>query len=254
MAKSRLTNDSLERTERWKEGGPREQLRHGVAAVVRNQILSGQMLPLEIIRLGPIAEELGVSITPVREALLLLSEDGWLVQEPNRGFRVREVRRQDIEDVYAIWGLLEGEIAARAAQVATTEDVAELREIDQRLAFYDPRYEEEGLALNRLFHDKLEEIASAPKLSWFKEKARRSVPFEFWFSFHRVPGWHDVNRYGHSAVVGHIQRKEEDAARENMRAHLVTTGALLLSWLDSLAVWSSDGRLDVRGGAPGSVG
>jgi DNA-binding GntR family transcriptional regulator len=78
--------------------GGRDQLRTDVASAIREQILSRQVLPGASLRLMQLGEALGVSITPVREALLLLTQDGWVVHEPNRGFRVAPLRRQDVED------------------------------------------------------------------------------------------------------------------------------------------------------------
>lgn len=79
------------------------QTHRRVSVAIRSRFLSGDMHPDEIIRLSQLADQLGVSVTPVREALLMLAQDGWLVHEPHRGFQVRRLRRQDIEDVYRVW-------------------------------------------------------------------------------------------------------------------------------------------------------
>jgi DNA-binding GntR family transcriptional regulator len=110
-----------------------DQMRHGVASVIRNLILARKVIPGEILRISLIAQQLGVSITPVREALLLLTQDGWLAHEPNRGFVVLRTQRSDIEDVYLMWGLAEGAQAARAAQLATAADLDTMRRIDGEL-------------------------------------------------------------------------------------------------------------------------
>ena len=137
----------------------REQLRHGVASVVRDLILSRQVKPGDILRLGPIAEQLGISITPVREALLLLAQDGWLAQEPNRGFLVLPTRRSDVEDIYLMWAAAEGAQATRAAQLATPADVEALRKIDSELHNLDDQTPPRALELNGEVHDAIHRIA-----------------------------------------------------------------------------------------------
>jgi len=218
------------------KGRRREQLRHDVAGVVREQILSRRVRPGEILRLGPIAQEMDVSITPVREALLLLAQDGWVVQEPNRGFRVQTMRREDVENIYVMWGFAEGELSAQAVKRATSEDLDELRSINGRVTTVADD-SPDALALNNQLHSTIHRIADAPKLSWFADAARRLVPLEFWFSFDRVPGWRALNRTAHTPIVDCIVAGDADGAREATRQHFIDTGNLLLLWLDSISFW-----------------
>ena len=67
------------------------QLSHYVARYVRRRIFNGTYPAGEYLRLDQLATELGVSVTPVREALLNLRAEGLLVQHPRRGFMVLEV-------------------------------------------------------------------------------------------------------------------------------------------------------------------
>src|SRR5438105_2046589 len=108
----------------------RVQLKDEAAAHIRELIVSGQVAPGELVRLAPLAERLGASVTPVREALLLLAQDGWVTQEPNRGFRVGSFTRRDIADAYWVHARVAAELAARAALVVTSETLAVLRELD----------------------------------------------------------------------------------------------------------------------------
>ena len=80
----------------------RTQLRDEAASYLRELITAGQVAPGDLLRLAPLAEQLGMSITPVRESLLLLARDGWVVQEPHRGFRVAQIRRQDVADTFLL--------------------------------------------------------------------------------------------------------------------------------------------------------
>jgi len=215
-----------------------EQLRASVVAAIREQILDRKIRPGDGLRLNKLAESLGTSATPVREALLLLAQDGWVIHEPNRGFRVAQIRRTDVADTYFIWATAEGEIAARAATRATARDVAVLREIDEQLRAVKPEAGSTATELNGELHSVIYEIADAPKLEWFVAAARRLVPFQIPNTFYQVPNWFEENRTAHGPIIDAIARGETDTARREMFAHLERTGEMLLDWLDSMEFWS----------------
>src|SRR3954469_23733712 len=97
-------------------GPRRQQLPEEVAAYVRELIMSGAVRPGEFLRMERIAEAVGVSNTPVREGLLVLSNQGFVRQIPRRGFVVAPFTRQDIRDIFWSQSILAGELAGRAAK------------------------------------------------------------------------------------------------------------------------------------------
>lgn len=216
----------------------REQLRKAVVDVIREQILTRRARPGDILRLAPIAAEVRTSITPVREALLLLAQDGWVVHEPNRGFRVLPMTRDDLVDIYTMWAYAEGELTARAAANATPSDLPVLRELDEQLhAIGDSGDGEEALRLNRLLHEEIHRIANAPRLVHFRNAAERLVPYRFPESFSAVPGWWDFNRTEHSGMVDSIASADVEWARLNGRRHFRRTGEMLIAWLEDVGYW-----------------
>ena len=91
-----------------------------------------------------------------------------------------------------MWGFAEGEFAARAARLATPADITNLRYIDDRLLeLRDPADGDGAVEVNRELHAAIRRIADAPKIEWFAHAARRLVPYDFSFEFHRIPGWWD---------------------------------------------------------------
>src|SRR6201992_4324376 len=216
-----------------------EQLRHGVAPVARDLILSRKVKPGDILRLGPIAEELGISITPVREALLLLAQDGSRAQEPTRGSLVLPPRRSDVEDIYLMWAAAEGAQASRAAQLATPADIEALHKVAAEPPNPDSQTPQRAIELNGDVHATIHRIADAPKLQWFTDAARRLIPYEFWFEFYSVPGWQELNSTDHTAIIDAIEAHDADAAGEAMRQHYVDTSRLLLNWLGSINFWGA---------------
>ena len=77
--------------------------------------LSGFLPRRQYLRLDQLAGELGISVTPVREALLTLTAEGWLTQQPRRGFMVVPVTERNVADVATVQAFIGGESAAHAA-------------------------------------------------------------------------------------------------------------------------------------------
>jgi DNA-binding GntR family transcriptional regulator len=219
-------------------GGARVQLRDEAAAYVRELIVSGQAAPGTLLRLGPLAQQIDASITPVREALLLLAQDGWVVQEPNRGFRVAPISREDVEDSYLVQALVVGELAARAAAQSTDEAISELRRLDAEIIALDDAGDYQHVEdLNYRLHGVIYGLADSPRLVWFVEAASRFVPRRFWAT---IPGWVEHNRTEHGPVIDAVEARDSERARELMAAHIRGAGALLVDYLSSISFWDEN--------------
>src|ERR1700686_2984969 len=101
----------------------RSQLSDEVAGHLRAAIMSGALRPGTFIRLDETAAELGVSVTPVREALLKLRGEGMVQLEPHRGHVVLPLTRQDIDDIFWMQATIARELAASAAQRITDAEI-----------------------------------------------------------------------------------------------------------------------------------
>ena len=97
-----------------------------------------------------------MSRTPVREGLSRLWQEGYLDRVPGRGYFVARVTVQSINDIFDVRRLLEGAAAARAAELATPEDLQQLRELAQLPSSTDYR---EAEAANALFHLSIARVA-----------------------------------------------------------------------------------------------
>jgi DNA-binding GntR family transcriptional regulator len=223
------------------DGRQRTQIRDEVVLHLQGQILAGNVKPGELLRLAPIAAELRASITPVREALLLLSQNGIVAQEPNRGFRVLPIGRRDVQDSYVVHGFVAGELTARAADAIGEEDLDGLRELDAQIRKVSAGGEKIADAarlevdlLNSKLHTAIYDLANSPRLIWFRDSASNFVPRRHWGT---VPGWIDLNRDGHSKIIDALAAGDLEVAREAMRAHITAAGDLLLEHLDGLDFW-----------------
>lgn len=138
-------------------------------ATLRDLIMGGELAPGA--RLGEVelAERLGVSRTPVREALSRLAAEGLVEITPNRGARVVTWTVAELEGVFDLRSVLEPQLTAHAVPNATPADVDELDDLARRMhevGTPGPGQDLDALVpLNRAFHDRLVALAGHPTLA-----------------------------------------------------------------------------------------
>ncbi len=121
---------------------------------IREDILNGMYNPGEKIVEAKLADELGVSRTPVREALKQLELDGLVENIPNRGVIVKGVTAQDIMDIYTIRETIEAIAAKWSVERMTQEDLDSLKEIYELMEFYTFKNDVDKIfELNTKFHE-----------------------------------------------------------------------------------------------------
>ena len=94
---------------------------------LRDAIVKRQLLPGDRLMETELANEMGISRTPVREAMRRLETDGYVVIQPRKGSYVADISIKDIEDVFEIRTVLEMLAARNAAERATDDEIGELR-------------------------------------------------------------------------------------------------------------------------------
>src|SRR3954451_23092849 len=129
---------------------------------LKDQILEAERSPGTLLLEAQLALEFGVSKTPVREALRLLAQAGWVVVLPRKGYMIRPVELGDVRDMFKIRRLIEPALAAEAAQRATSADVERLRSLldQQRRAADNTRA---ALFAAREFHLGFADIAGSAR-------------------------------------------------------------------------------------------
>lgn len=105
-----------------------------VADILRLAIYEGRLEPGERLREAELAAEIGVSRTPIREALLILQTEGLVESIPNRGSVVRDYSMPELLDFMEVRGMLQAYAAGQAARLITPEQLAELRRCCAELA------------------------------------------------------------------------------------------------------------------------
>ncbi|MGB3697460.1 MAG: GntR family transcriptional regulator [Gordonia sp. (in: high G+C Gram-positive bacteria)] len=197
----------------------RPQLSDDVAAHVREMIVSGQVRPGEFLRTGPIARDLGISNTPVREGLLLLNGEGFVELVPRRGFAVAAFTPQDIRDLFWVQAMLAGQLASRAAQTITDDELARLADLNESRARATAAGDETRIVKSgHDFHRGVNLAAAAPRLTVILGQLSRRLPSSF---YNDVEGHDDETQLAHEAVVEALGRRDADAAGRLMSAHIM---------------------------------
>jgi DNA-binding GntR family transcriptional regulator len=215
-------------TQRW-------QLRDEAASYIRSLILSRQLAAGSYVRLDPLADELGMSVTPVREALMTLREQGFVDLHPNRGFVVLQISPSDVADLFLVQAFAAGELAARATSAASSEVLDELDRYNDELE----RHAQNGSGrefelVNDKFHALINDSAGSPRLAWFYVNAIPIIPRRF---LSLVPGWAEMSLKDHRAIVAWMRRGEPEEARQTMSEHISHAGRAIARHLDGGGEW-----------------
>ncbi|TQF68804.1 GntR family transcriptional regulator [Rhodococcus spelaei] len=213
----------------------RPQLSDDVAVHVRGLIMSGGVRPGEFIRLDETAAELGVSVTPVREALLTLRGEGLVELVPHRGYVVASLTRGDINDLFWLQGQIAEQLAIRATPEVTPEILDELRSVNADLAQAVSESDAGRIEdLEFSFHRVLNHLAGANKLSWFLLNAIRYTPVHF-YSGDR--GWGEAATASHTRLIDALAAGDADRAGRETRAHFTDGAKRLVAHLEKAGIW-----------------
>jgi DNA-binding GntR family transcriptional regulator len=214
----------------------RPQLAEDVARHVRKRIFDGSYAAGQYIRLDQLAVELGVSVTPVREALFVLSAEGLLSQQPRRGFVVVPVTCRDLTDVANVQAHIGGELAARAAANITDDQVRELEKIQTELEeAYAGDDDQRAVRLNHEFHKAINVAADSPKLAQLMSQITRYAPESV---FPTIEGWPDQSTGHHRKLLAALEKRDENLARTAMSEHLAAGAEPLIQHLTQRGVVS----------------
>lgn len=193
-------------------------------ATLRTRIIAGDLAPGERLTEPVLAETLGISRTPVREALHLLAAEALVVELPTGGVRVAPLDPADARRVYDVRSRLEGLLARDACERATADDVAALRRlVDVMDAVRE--HEDEVLRVGADFHGRIEAVADNAWCSALLRQLRAHVDrYRVLATRERRGGTDHVDE--HRAVAEAVASGDPDRAEAAMRAHVDRSAAL----------------------------
>ena len=202
------------------ENPDRYSLRGKVFHRLRDDILDGKYKEYEELKEAAIAESMGVSRTPVREAFRQLELEGLIQIIPNKGAYVTGITVKDVKDIYAIRSQLEGLCARWATENITKEQMEEMEENIFLSEFHSRKGHAEQLAeLDNRFHDILYEASNSKML----EHVLREF-HEYVLRF-RKKSLQDSARgvqfnAEHRQIMEAIREKDADLAEQLANAHI----------------------------------
>ena len=212
----------------------RPQLAEDVARFVRKRIFDGTYAAGKYVRLDQLAAELGISVTPVREALFELKAEGLLAQRPHRGFVVLPVTARDITDVSNVQAHIGGLLAARAAANITDDQLSDLHRIQSELeAAYAGDDDDLAVRLNHEFHRAINVAADSPKLAQLMSQITRYAPESV---FPTIAGWPPKSIRHHRTLLAALKGRDEERARAAMSEHLASGARPLIDHLTQRGV------------------
>jgi DNA-binding GntR family transcriptional regulator len=199
-----------------------------VHALLREEIVTGQLAGGSLHSIYGLAERLGVSRTPVRDAVLRLADAGMVTIERNRGVRIRGLSVQDIWEVFEARLLLEVPAAAHAARHGSAELLQELGERVHGLTGAAEEHDTaEFMRLDRQLHRAIVLSTGNQRLADMVESLRDATQAHGVSTIDRSRSIRDV-QVEHLPIVDAIRRRDADAAAALMRDHLTTTALLLM--------------------------
>lgn len=188
-----------------------------VAEQLRQRIFQHVLEPGAWIDELKIAEELGISRTPLREALKVLAAEGLVTMKVRRGAYVTEVSAKDVRDVYHLLALLESDAAATVASTATDEQLAALKALHDRLAVHLDDAQQ-FFAVNERFHLQLLTLANNRWRDQVVADLRKVMKLNRHKSLFRQ-GRIDESFQEHASIMEALLERSPERARAAMQQH-----------------------------------
>ncbi len=200
-----------------------------VVDLMRDIILSGELVPGERLLQEELAEKFEVSATPIREAVQQLVAEGVLIYSPYKGVQVAEIRMEDVREVYLIRAEMEKLATQMAVLNLKISDVRQLRQIqtqiEQQLATQDLTPLRK---LNQEFHMLIYAAADMPILYQLIRNLWTRFP---WDTLHVLPNRAAASAQEHQRILAAIDQEDADLAAQAMRDHVLLSATALEKYL-----------------------
>jgi DNA-binding GntR family transcriptional regulator len=220
----------MEASENAAANGPSSTIRQDyrtiqdlVFTTLRDEILSGELEPGERLNTSQLSERLGVSRTPIREALNRLTSIGLVENIPHRGAFVRKLSIEEIIEIYYIRAALEGIAARLAARNLKQEEIQQLLHLcDGMESHLSTGNYQKILETNFAFHNTIYQAAQSPRLQnlilqyYSQSEQYRALGLE-------LPGRYSEICQEHRNLALALARRDVEAAELQAREHHLNT-------------------------------
>lgn len=198
-----------------------------VAELLRARIYAHELAPGAWIDEQSLADEFGISRTPMREALKVLASEGLVELRPRRGCYVAELSERDLDEIFPVLALLEGRVVEEATQRATGADFARLERIHADLERHAAAHDTDRFfEANQAFHGALQELAGNRWLSQLIDDTRKFLKLTRRDSL-RLDGRIQASLAEHRDILAAIRAHDAGLAARHMHDHILSGRAAL---------------------------
>ena len=198
----------------------KKTLHEEIANNLRELIMSGELQEGDKIKEDELCSSMGISKTPLREALRVLSVEGLIKLVPNRGSFVSTPTFEEIREMFDVMSVLEGICARAAAEKMSAKDLAALEKLHDRLENnFKRRAQREYIRINNQFHSFVQELAGNRTLNQIVNGLRQKILLYRYQSLN-LPERFEQSIQEHRDLIEAFRKKDPKKVETLMRRHL----------------------------------
>lgn len=207
--------------------GDRQMLHNQVCSILRRAILKREFQPGERLIQAELAESIGVSRMPIREALRTLENEGLVTLEPHKGAVVRTPTKEDIQEIYELRAVLEPLALKHSLLIIDTHTRNEMNNV--HISMLSTTSNEDYVELNSRFHQLLFQGCHKQRLMGFIDTISHGFALDTPLI---IPDQIEKSNEEHAKIVVAINDKQYEQAEVALKQHIERTGQELLNYLD----------------------
>ncbi len=198
----------------------KKTLHEEIANNLREMIMSGELREGDKIKENELCEMMGISKTPLREALRVLSAEGLIRLIPNRGSFVTTPTFEEIKEMFDVMVVLEGVCARTAAEKMSDRDFAKLEALHRKLEDnFRLKDQKEYIKQNNLYHAFVQELAGNNTLNQIVNGLRKKILL-YRFQSLNLPGRFEHSIAEHRRLLAAFKARDAEKAELLMKSHL----------------------------------
>lgn len=204
----------------------RDTLHLKVCNIIREAILKGELKPGQRLKQSDLADAMGVSRMPIREALQKLEAEGLIKLEPHKGAVVKSIEVSDIEEIYALRTELEKMAVYQSVEHLTDEDHQQLTTLVEQMEASEDV--DEFIRYNIEFHRLLMKRSSWERLNSFISTLWNGLPQQ---TPHILKGQKETSNVEHRSILNAVLNRDKETAANLVSNHISRTGNMLVKRL-----------------------
>lgn len=201
---------------------------------LRQAILRGELAPGQRLMEIQLAEQLGVSRTPVREAIRMLEQDGLAVMIPRRGAVVSKISGKNLRDVLEVRRALEELAVVLSCSRMVEEDFGRMREANEKLAELLEGDDITAMAeADEAFHDIIYQASDNARLIQLEMQMREQM-YRFRIEHLKEKSKRDLVLKAHERIISSLVERDTEKAREAIRDHINDQEIIVMRMIEQL--------------------